>query len=118
MVQGRGYKLIPDLTWGKLDEKNRPEQLIGMYWANASEQAVVGVKGKYSRLHEENGFEWHKVKNVFFSTRLIPSQKPIEVYKLCEEICKQGPYLSLFDRWINRRHGWITVGNEVTEESA
>ena len=46
----------------------------------------------------------------------IHSQKPDKVYEIVEGLCPNGPYLELFGRRHNMRPGWVTVGNQISEE--
>jgi N6-adenosine-specific RNA methylase IME4 len=53
------------------------------------------------------------VSNVMISNVRGTSIKPFQMYEVIEALVPGCPYLDLFGRVHNRRHSWITAGNEA-----
>jgi len=104
-----GYKCMDCVDWVKMTVNNNIASGHGYYLQHAFESCLVGVKGK-----GPPGFDVdHKAPNTIFSKRRGQSQKPEEIYEICEEMVKDGFYLEIFGRRNNCRNGWITIGNEL-----
>ena len=51
--------------------------------------------------------------DVLFTPRRGQSQKPEEIYELCEALVPNGLYCEIFARRNNLHNGWVGVGNEL-----
>lgn len=58
-------------------------------------------------------FHYAAAPNVVIAPRRKQSQKPDEVYGLCERLVPGGRYLELFGREHNLRPGWLTIGDQL-----
>ena len=80
----------------------------GYYLQHAKETCLVGYKGDLGdRLKGSIDCD------VIFSMRRGQSQKPEEIYDICEALVPQGYYLEIFGRRNNLHDGWCTIGNEL-----
>lgn len=103
-----GYKRIDELVWIKT---NQLQRLIRTgrtgHWLNHSkEHCLVGIKGNPNLLKGSDC-------DVIVSEVRETSRKPDEIYELIERISPGGRKVEIFARPHNRRHGWISVGNQL-----
>jgi len=104
-----GYKVVDSVDWVKMTVNNLIASGHGYYLQHAFETCLVGLKGK-----TPPGFDVdHKAPSTISSKRRGQSQKPEEIYEICEEMVKDGLYLEIFGRRNNCRNGWMTIGNEI-----
>eukprot|EP00340_Litonotus_pictus_P010376 CAMPEP_0170519930 /NCGR_PEP_ID=MMETSP0209-20121228/5160_1 /TAXON_ID=665100 ORGANISM="Litonotus pictus, Strain P1" /NCGR_SAMPLE_ID=MMETSP0209 /ASSEMBLY_ACC=CAM_ASM_000301 /LENGTH=459 /DNA_ID=CAMNT_0010805929 /DNA_START=326 /DNA_END=1702 /DNA_ORIENTATION=+ len=103
-----GYERKEELVWIKT---NQLQRLIRTgrtgHWLNHSkEHCLVGIKGnpKLSRNVD---------CDVLVSEVRETSRKPDEIYELIERLCPGGRKVELFARPHNRRHGWVSLGNQL-----
>ena len=98
----RSWGFVPRsiFTWVK------PRMGLGVYLRNATEQVLLGTRGKAPVLCKNQ-------PNWGFFPRLEHSHKPEEFYKIVERV-SPGPYLELFAR--RKFPGWHIWGNEVPSD--
>jgi N6-adenosine-specific RNA methylase IME4 len=76
---------------------------MGMTTRKGAEICLLGKRGS-PRIRA------HDVRELIISPRREHSRKPDEQYERIERLC-DGPYVELFAR--QRRHGWISLGDEI-----
>jgi len=104
-----GYSLLDKIDWCKMTVNRGIASGHGYYLQHAFETCLIGKKGNLPPGYNED----HGVYDLIYSRRRGQSQKPVEIYEICEEIVKDGLYLEIFGRRNNVRNGWITIGNEL-----
>lgn len=92
-----GFMYRSKLVWIK------PQMGQGFYFRSASEDLLVGKKGK-------GIFKFKSQPSWFFGPRQDHSHKPEEIYDIIERVC-DGPRLEMFAR--KKREGWDYHGNEI-----
>lgn len=95
-----GFRPVSIFTWVK------PRLGLGNYLRNATEQLLLGVRGK-APIQYKGQMNWG-----FFPLQ-DHSHKPEEVYDIIER-CSDGDYLELFAR--RPRFGWDAWGNQIKSD--
>ncbi|PRP76744.1 hypothetical protein PROFUN_11747 [Planoprotostelium fungivorum] len=108
MFERWGYELVDDITWVKTTVHRRMAKGHGFYLQHAKETCLVGRKGK-----NPPGTTGNIGSDVIFAERRGQSQKPEEIYELCETLVPNGRYLEIFARRNNLRNYWVSIGNEL-----
>ncbi len=103
-----GYERKEELVWIKT---NQLQRLIRTgrtgHWLNHSkEHCLIGIKGN-PKIYRNIDCD------VLVSEVRETSRKPDEIYELIERICPNGRKIELFARPHNRRHGWVSLGNQL-----
>lgn len=103
-----GYERKEELVWIKT---NQLQRLIRTgrtgHWLNHSkEHCLIGFKGNPVLNRNVDC-------DVLVSEVRETSRKPDEIYELIERLCPKGRKVELFARPHNRRHGWVSLGNQL-----
>lgn len=103
-----GYERKEELVWIKT---NQLQRLIRTgrtgHWLNHSkEHCLIGLKGNPKLCCNLDC-------DVLVSEVRETSRKPDEIYELIERLSPSGRKIELFARPHNRRHGWISLGNQL-----
>ncbi len=103
-----GYERKEELVWIKT---NQLQRLIRTgrtgHWLNHSkEHCLIGIKGN-PNINKNIDCD------VLVSEVRETSRKPDEIYELIERMCPNGRKIELFARPHNRRHGWVSLGNQL-----
>ena len=103
-----GYDRVEELVWIKT---NQLQRLIRTgrtgHWLNHSkEHCLIGIKGN-PKINKNVDCD------VLVSEVRETSRKPDEVYELIERMSPHGRKIELFARAHNRRHGWVSLGNQL-----
>lgn len=110
-----GFKLKQTICWVKLNKNFDPEtdelddgvqMLMGRYFRNGHELALVGTKGKIA-----SDINNHSMKSVIMEHNLGHSIKPQSIYKRLELMLPEAKRLELFGRGSVRKT-WTTIGNQ------
>lgn len=94
-----GFKYLTTITWVKPSG-------VGAWFVNRTQHLIFGYKGK---LELSKRFK----PTVYFDTPVRHSEKPVQFYKLFEEVSCPNR-LELFAR--KKRDGWDSWGNEVDSD--
>jgi N6-adenosine-specific RNA methylase IME4 len=105
------YRLVDSIAWVKKTSTGKLRANIGYHLRHAKELCLVALKGE---AHEDA--KRRTYVDVVVDEIGLHSQKPAKVYEIAEGLCPDGPYLELFGRRHNMRPGWVTVGNQISEE--
>ena len=101
-------RLVDEIVWVKQTINGKINKGHGYYLQHAKETCLVGYKGDLGdRIRGSIDCD------VIFSMRRGQSQKPEEIYDICESLVPQGYYLEIFGRRNNLHDGWVTIGNEL-----
>eukprot|EP01135_Chromosphaera_perkinsii_P002386 Nk52_evm40s222 gene=Nk52_evmTU40s222 len=108
MMKKWGYELVDTVDWIKMTVNRRLAKCHGFYLQHAKETCLVGRKGP-----DLPGWRKGIGSDIIYSERRGQSQKPTEIYELCEQLVPNGKYLEIFGRRNNLRDYWVTIGNEL-----
>lgn len=90
---------------------------MGHITRGVTEHLLIATRGKYSTFVKSprnvNGLIVAEENSVLLAGRRKHSRKPDEQYAMIERVAP-GPYLELFAT--QRREGWTSWGNEISEE--
>jgi mRNA (2'-O-methyladenosine-N6-)-methyltransferase len=106
------YRLVDTIVWVKKGKTAEFRSNQGYHVRHAKEIALLGLKG-----NSPKGASLRKVVDVINSMPRMHSQKPDEQYRIGELLCPHGLRVELFARRHNMRPGWISIGNEISEEA-
>ena len=99
------------IAWVKRGPKGKLRSNIGYHLRHAKELCLVALKGE-----QPVDAKLRTFVDVVVDEIRLHSQKPPKLYEIAEGLCPNGPYLELFGRRHNMRPGWVTVGNQISEE--
>jgi N6-adenosine-specific RNA methylase IME4 len=109
-----GFDLKQTVCWVKLNKHFDPKEdtlddgaqmLMGRYFRNSHELALVGTRGKIA-----SEIENHSMKSVIFAHNLGHSVKPKTIHERLELMLPTANKLELFARSV--RANWTTIGNQ------
>lgn len=106
IMKAWGFAYKTNLVWYKTRKDGGPDgRGVGFYFRNVTELLLFGIRGKLRTLQPGR-----RQVNVVACRKQEHSRKPEEFYEIIEA-CSPGPYLELFAR--QRRHGWVSWGDQV-----
>ena len=109
-----GYTVVNVIVWVKHTVNRRLAKGHGYYLQHAKEMCLVARKGPPPDAPTPGSSHTPgPMHNVIFSMRRGQSQKPEEIYELCETLVPNGRYLEIFARRNNLRDHWVSVGLEL-----
>lgn len=110
VLEGWGFRYKSNIVWHKIRKDGGPDgRGVGFYFRNVTELILFGVRGKNARTLAPG----RRQVNIVASRKREHSRKPDEIYDIIEA-CSPGPRLELFAR--GKRPGWVSWGNQATED--
>lgn len=120
-----GFRRIEDICWVKTNEGNATGSGLTDYLPygsltvlkNTKEHLLVGIKGTVQRSRDSHLIHANIDSDVVIAPQEPEfgcTRKPEEVYDIIERFCNSQRRLELFGQDHNLRHGWVTVGRDIT----
>ncbi len=106
------FRLVDQITWNKKNKKGNYQSNPGFYFRHVKQTCLVFLKGNY---HSRKTLQ--RLIDVVDAPRRSNSRKPDDIYEIVEQLWPGGRYLELFGRRHNLRNGWVTLSNQLHEES-
>ena len=103
-----GFERVDTLVWVKRTVNGKVKQTMGRHLLHGHELCLMFRKGM-----DHPDTRRQRRSNVIEAMVTELSEKPVDMYRLMEELVPSGHYLELFGRRRNLRNGWMTVGNEL-----
>jgi len=107
-LEAWGYKKAQELIWVKTNQLQRIIRTgrTGHWLNHSKEHCLIGIKGnpKFNRFLD---------CDILVSEVRETSRKPDELYELIERMHPGGRKIEIFARPHNRRHNWVSVGNQL-----
>lgn len=107
LIKHWDFRYTRTLVWGKTSGRGN-----GMYLRTDHEICLFCVRGNTHYPPRVNG-KRPAISSLLLSDRREHSRKPDEMYSVIESV-SPGPYLEMFAR--NKRQGWHSWGNEVSND--
>lgn len=120
-----GFKIIDQITWVKTNKDKRRYQekpnLITLeaqdsLFVTTKERCLIGARGISNNKLASQLLQPNFDVNVIVSEALPNDQKPPALYNIIENFCAGRRRIELFGKESNLRRGWVTVGDNVSEE--
>jgi len=107
-----------DIVWAKTNFKTHTHTNEDLSFLNrVKEHCLVGIKGTVKRGSDGHFIHANVDTDVIIAEEesMASTKKPEELYEIVERFCLGRKRLELFARKHNRRHGWLSIGNEFEE---
>ena len=103
-----GYERIEEIVWIKTNQLQRIIRTgrTGHWLNHSKEHCLVGIKGN-PKINRNVDCD------VIVAKVRETSRKPDEIYNVIERMSPGGMKVELFARPHNRRHGWVSLGNQL-----
>ena len=126
LLKNWNFRRCEDIVWIKTNKLNftKMNNKESSYYENnllqhTKEHCLVGIKGAIKR-----GVDSHFIHANIDTDVIVDeeppqgsTEKPVELYRVIERFCMGRKRIELFGEDRNKRHGWLTLGNSLSNSN-